>query len=213
MALPADWLQELGIWFFAIKLFSPPMLFQAPIMGFGSPANLSERYNAHLTRMRYLSSSMEKFRFIRFVVFHVCRRVMSACCRLSACLFLAGCATLAPERVAVPSGAVRLTPQWRTSTGSNARTVEVFVENGTAAPLALSNLSLDGVALPALPPERRKKGAPPMPLWWRITPTGDASGRDAPASRRKAAQMCRPCQKDGGIPQSEISCHMREKRG
>ena len=22
--------------------------------------------------------------------------------------------------------------------------------------------------------------------------------------------MCRPCQKDGGIPQSEISCHMRE---
>ena len=37
--------------------------------------------------------------------------------------------------------------------------------------------------------------------------------RSAPASRRKAARMCRPCQKDGGIPQSEISCHMREKRG
>ena len=87
--------------------------------------------------------------------------------------FLAGCATLAPERIAVPTGEVRLTPQWRAATGSNARTVEVFVENGTAAPLALSNLSLDGVTLPALPPERRKKGAPPMPLWWRIAPTGD----------------------------------------
>ena len=127
--------------------------------------------------------------------------------------FLAGCATLAPERNPVPSGAVRLTPQWRAATGSNARTVEVFVENGTDAPLALSNLALDGVALPPMPPERRKKGAPPMPLWWRITPTGDASGRDAPASRRKAAQMCRPCQKDGGIPQSEISCNMLGKRG
>ena len=87
------------------------------------------------------------------------------------------------------------------------------MENGTEESVVLSGLALDGVALPTLPPERRKKGAPPMPLWWRITPTGDASGRDAPASRRKAARMCRPCQKDGGIPQSEISCHMREKRG
>ena len=89
------------------------------------------------------------------------------------CLLLAGCATLAPERVAAPPGAVRLTPQWRAATGSNVRTVEVFVENGTGAPLALSNLSLDGVALPPLPPERRKKGAPPMPLWWRTAPAGD----------------------------------------
>ena len=129
------------------------------------------------------------------------------------CLLLAGCATLTLERIAVPTGEVWLTPQWRISTGSNARTVEVFVENGTEESVVLSGLALDGVALPTLPPERRKKGAPPMPLWWRITPTGDASGRDAPASRRKAAQMCRPCQKDGGIPQSEISCHMREKRG
>ncbi len=89
------------------------------------------------------------------------------------CLLLAGCATLAPERIAVPSGAVRLTPQWRAATGSNARTVEVFVENGTEAPLALSNLALDGMTLPALPPMQRKKGAPPMPLWWRIAPPGD----------------------------------------
>ncbi len=128
-------------------------------------------------------------------------------------LLLVGCATLTLERIAVPTGEVRFSPQWRAATGSNVRTVEVFVENGTAAPLALSGLALDGVALPTLPPERRKKGAPPMPLWWRITPTGDASGRDAPASRRKAARLCRPCQKDGGIPQSEISCNMREKRG
>ena len=42
------------------------------------------------------------------------------------------------------------------------------MENGTEEPLALSNLALDGVVLP---PERRKKGAPPMPLWRRITPT------------------------------------------
>ena len=132
---------------------------------------------------------------------------------LGGTLFLIGCATLAPVQLQAPSGKVRLTPQWRAATGSKVRAVEVFVENGTAAPLALSGLALDGVALPTLPPERRKKGAPPMPLWWRITPTGDASGRDAPASRRKAARMCRPCQKDGGIPQSEISCHMREKRG
>ena len=89
------------------------------------------------------------------------------------CLLLAGCATLAPERNPVPSGAVRLTPQWRAATGSNVRMVEVFVENGTEESVVLSNLALDGVALPALPPERRKKGAPPMPLWWRIAPTGD----------------------------------------
>ena len=89
------------------------------------------------------------------------------------CLLLAGCATLTPERIAVPTGEVRLSPQWRTSTGSNVRMVEVFVENGTEESVVLSNLALDGVALPALPPERRKKGAPPMPLWWRIAPTGD----------------------------------------
>ena len=47
------------------------------------------------------------------------------------------------------------------------------MENGTEAPLALSNLALSGMTLPALPPERRKKGAPPMPLWWRTAPAGD----------------------------------------
>ena len=92
---------------------------------------------------------------------------------VSVCFLLAGCATLAPERIAVPTGEVRLTPQWRTSTGSNVRTVEVFVENGTDAPLALSSLAFGGVALPPMPPERRKKGASPMPLWWHIAPTGD----------------------------------------
>ena len=138
---------------------------------------------------------------------------MNRLSRITFCLLLAGCATLTLERIAVPTGEVWLTPQWRISTGSNARTVEVFVENGTEAPLALSNLALDGMTLPALPPERRKKGAPPMPLWWRIATTDETPGRDAPASRRKAARLCRPCQKDGGIPQSEISCHMREKRG
>jgi hypothetical protein len=142
----------------------------------------------------------------------VCQKIIRGFAIIG-CLILAGCTTLAPGQIAVPIGEIRFSPQWRTSTGSNVRTVEVFVENGTAAPLALSGLALDGVALPTLPPERRKKGAPPMPLWWRITPTGDASGRDAPASRRKAAQMCRPCQKDGGIPQSEISCNMLGKRG
>ena len=66
--------------------------------------------------------------------------------------FLFGCATLAPERLPAPSGEVRLTPQWRAATGSNVRAVEVFVENGTASPLALSGLELDGVALPPCPP-------------------------------------------------------------
>ncbi len=88
---------------------------------------------------------------------------------------LAGCATFAPERGAAPTGEVRLTPQWRTSTGSNARTVEVFMENGTKEPLALSNLALDGVTLPALPPTRRKKDSPPMPLWWRVAPAGEVA--------------------------------------
>lgn len=86
---------------------------------------------------------------------------------------LFGCATLAPERVPAPSGEVRLTPQWRAATGSNVRTVEVFVENGTASPLALSGLEIDGVALPPCPPARRGEDAPPMPLWWRIAPSGD----------------------------------------
>ena len=87
--------------------------------------------------------------------------------------FLFGCATLVPERVPAPSGEVRLTPQWRAATGSNVRAVEVFVENGTAAPLALSGLELDGAALPPCPPARRGEDAPPMPLWWRIAPSGD----------------------------------------
>ena len=99
------------------------------------------------------------------------------------CFILFGCATLAPERVPAPSGEVRLTPQWRTATGSNVRTVEVFVENGTASPLALSGLELDGVALPSCPPARRGEDAPPMPLWWKCTATCEASGRDAPTAR------------------------------
>ena len=89
------------------------------------------------------------------------------------CLLLAGCTTLVPPQPTPLAGEVRLASQWRTSTGSNARTVEVFVENGTEAPLALSNLSLDGVALPALPLMQRKENSPPMPLWWRIAPAGD----------------------------------------
>ena len=64
-----------------------------------------------------------------------------------------------PGAGATPTGGVRMTPQWCAATGSNATTVVVFVENGTEAPLALLSLSLDGRALPTLPPERRKKGA------------------------------------------------------
>ena len=75
---------------------------------------------------------------------------MNRLSRITFCLLLAGCATLTPKRTSGPFGVVRLTPQWRTSTGSNARTVEVFVENGTDAPLALSNLALRGMTLPAL---------------------------------------------------------------
>ena len=112
---------------------------------------------------------------------------MNRLSRITFCLLLAGCATLTLERIAVPTGEVWLMPQWRISTGSNARTVEVFVENGTEESVVLSGLALDGVALPALPPERRKKGAPPMPLWWRIATAGDASGRDAPTARPKSA--------------------------
>ena len=111
---------------------------------------------------------------------------MNRLSRITFCLLLAGCATLTLERIAVPTGEVRLAPQWRAATGSNARTVEVFVENGTDVPLALSNLALDGVALPALPPERRKKGAPPMPFWWRIATTDETPGRDAPTARPKS---------------------------
>ena len=87
------------------------------------------------------------------------------------CLILAGCATLVPKRIAVPSGDVRLSPQWRTSTGSNVRTVEVFVENGTEEAVSLFDIAVGGEVLPSVPPERRNGRA--MPLWWRIAPSGD----------------------------------------
>lgn len=83
----------------------------------------------------------------------------------------AGCISFPSGNYKASGGIVLLTPQWRTSTGSNVRTVEVFVENGTEEAVSLFDIAVGGEVLPSVPPERRKGRA--MPLWWRIAPSGD----------------------------------------
>ena len=68
----------------------------------------------------------------------------------SAFLFLCGCASVSLQRG--PSAALRLSPQWRQPTGSNARTIEVFVENGANRPLELSDIALSAGHAPAPKP-------------------------------------------------------------
>lgn len=46
------------------------------------------------------------------------------------------------------------------------------MENHASSPLPRFSLSIDGIPLPHVPPERYDGGKPPAPLWWRVSPSG-----------------------------------------
>ena len=89
-----------------------------------------------------------------------------------ACLLFSGCASVSPQRG--PSAALRLSPQWRQPTGSNVRTIEVFVENQSGKAVELSDIALSAGHAPA-----------PTPLWRQVRPSGPV-----PAGGHAVAALC-----------------------
>ena len=88
-----------------------------------------------------------------------------------ACLLFCGCASVNPQRS--PSAAVWLYPQWRQPTGSNVRTLEVFVENHSGKAVELSDIALSAGQ------------AAPTPLWLQVRPSGPV-----PAGGHAVAALC-----------------------